>query len=591
MNSSPNLLITQLLNTGCQLHMAGQLEEAFSIYHQVLGKEPRNAEANYLLGTLVYQTGDVSMAQKLIGNAIRIDPSKPEYHNNLGLVLQAVGNNQKAAHSFRRAIKLNSEFSDAINNLGIILKNEGDADQAEKMFRDALRLQPNFIESWNNLGGVLEEKGSTNEAIECYKISIKISPEIALTHYNLGIAYKKAGQSDAALASYNCAVLLDPNLSQVHQNVGVIFQELGRFDEAIACFRKALDINPESIEALYSLSLSRKFDAYTDDVQMMENIFLKSETSTFNKIQLGFGLGKIYEDLKNYEKAFTYIDQANLLKRQTYFYNVDADVQIFKSIAETFNNTFFESRNGYGIEDRSPIFIIGMPRSGTSLMEQILSNHPDIHGAGELPDLPNICFSHGKIIDSAFTDKTAGLNAENFRDMALKYVSVLRSHSSQSPHVTDKMPENYYYVGMIKLMMPNAKIVHCQRDAMDTCLSNLKNNFEIDTLYAYDQKELGTYHLAYAELMAHWNKILPGFILNIQYEDLVSSPEQMIRKILDYCGLEYSGDCLNFHKSTRIVRTASLYQVRQPMYKSSVKSWQHYERQLEPLRGILEGAK
>ena len=228
-----------------------------------------------------------------------------------------------------------------------------------------------------------------------------------------------------------------------------------------------------------------------------------------------------------------------------------------------------------------------MPRSGTSLTEQILSSHPEIHGAGEINYLPVICFADGNFVNEKFVANAIRLTEREFKEMGEAYISKLKSHSGEARFITDKMPENFFYVGMIKAMMPNAKIVHCRRDPMDTCLSNFKNNFDIEVPYAYDLEELGGYYKTYAELVDHWKAVLPGFIYDVQYEELVSDPKRRIGDLLDHCGLPFDDACLSFHKTKRVVQTASMYQVRQPIYTTSVGSKAHYQDKLKPLNEAL----
>jgi tetratricopeptide (TPR) repeat protein len=520
----------------------------------------------------------------LVKKSINADSSNPRYHNNFGLILQATGKDQQAKLSFQRAIKLDSKFADAINNLGMVLQKEGNYTKAENLFQQTLLLQPESLETWCNLGGTLTALEKPIEAKACYQRAIEIMPDIAIAHFGLGIVYTNLAMEGLALDSYMHALTLDPNLTEVHQNVGIILMELGRFEEAVNSFRNVLRINPESAEALCSLSRSIKFDSYNQDVEIMEKLFSNLQTSKTNRLMLGFALGKIFEDLKSYKKAFEYFAAANQLKRQTFTYSIESDEHIYENIIATFDLSYFSTRKNLGSSDPTPIFVIGMPRSGTSLVEQILSAHSEVHGAGELPDLSNICFSNGSLVNENFSNIAGNLNFEEFRVMANKYLERMRMHSANALYITDKMPENFFYVGMIKVMFPNAKIIHCRRDPMDTCLSNFKNNFEIETNYAYDQSELGRYYIAYAKLMAHWRQVLPEFIYDVQYEDLVAHPEQEIRRMLSFCDLEFDASCLNFHQSKRTVKTASLFQVRQPLYNSSVKSWMHYEQQLIPLR-------
>lgn len=576
-----------LLETGRQYHMAGRLADAEAAYRRILESEPSNAEANFLLGTLAYQVDEYQQAEQLLQNAIRGNPRRSDYYNNLGLVLRARGEPERAVRAFEEAARLAPDSPAVLNNLGMVESELGHLDRAERLIRQALDRQPDYIDAWNNLGGVLLDKGKAAEAIRCYREVVRLAPEHPLAHLNLGIASQANGEPDAAFDAYGRAASLAPDAVEPHLNTGILFKELGRFDEAIKAFGRVLERQPDNVEALYSLSDCRKAGAVDQNVERMKRLFDDGAVQLPQKILLGFGLGKIFDDLKDYDTAFGYYDAANRLKRQTLDYEVEADVRAFDKIIETFDAEFFRKRVDYGIEDRTPIFVLGMPRSGTSLTEQILSSHPDVYGAGELLSLPRVCFSGDRLVDIRFVDNACALTAAESRAMAENYVDELKALRTGEAFVTDKLPENFIYIGMIKLLLPNARIIHCQRDGMDTCLSNFKNNFDVAAYYAYDLTELGTYYRAYERLMAHWNTVLPGFVFNLQYEDLVAEPETNIREMLDYCGLEFDEKCLNFHENKRTVKTASEFQVRQPMYATSVQSWSGYNRHLGPLREAL----
>ena len=580
--------IHALLEYGRKIHSTGHFVEAEKIYKKVLKLDAKNAEAHFLLGSLAYQIGNFKTAEANIKHAIKINSSKSQYHNNLGLVFQAIGDQKKASRSFNLSIKLEPTFSDAINNLGTVFLHQGKLDQAKGMFEKALTLEPQLIEAWNNLGDILALKGFPNEAIKSYKKAIFYNPNFTMAHYNIGVTYKNAGNYSQALNAFKQATSISSNFLEAHQNTGIILMELGLFEDAITSFKKVLKLNPNSIEALYSLSTVQKYTSYTDDVKTRETLFKNNKISIFDKIQLSFSLGKIFEDLKNRNKSLEYLKIANRIKRKTFSYNIKDDLKIFDSIIKNFNQEFFNARVDKGIKDKTPIFIIGMPRSGTSLVEQILSSHKYVFGAGELTNLAEICFSKGRIINEDFVKKVLNSQFKNFKIMAQLYINELRSHSSSAFHITDKMPENFFYVGMIKLMMPNSKIIHCKRNPVDTCMSNFQNNFEIETKYAYDLKELGLYYCAYKRIMDHWHSVLPGFIYDLVYENLVNDPETNIRSLLDFCNLKFDPKCINFHRSKRPVKTASLFQVRQPIYKTSIHPWKGYEDQLTPLLTSLQ---
>lgn len=567
--------------------MAGRLAEAKKLYGRVLTREPANAEANFLMGTLAYQTGRHPSAEKFLAAAIHADPFKSDYHNNLGLVYQATGRLKDAASSFERASNCDPTSPLAKNNLGTIRRDLGELAEAEGLFRQALRLSPNYADAWSNLGGILLDTGRYREAIESYERTVGLAPNNPLAHFNLGVAYGKSNDADSALAAYARATSLHPDFVEAYLNRGTLQRELGRFDDAATSFEAVLKRQPTNASALYGLSGCRKFRDRTEEVGRMEHLIRDKGTPKEEKALLGFGLGKIYEDIGGYDTAFEFFNIANEYKRDLIKYDIENDVSVMRQMAAYFDAGFFEERQDFGITDDTPIFVLGMPRSGTTLAEQILSSHPDVFGAGELFVLPKMFVQDGGIISHELLDRAEYDDRSAVADLARNYVSHLKAYSGGSRRVVDKLPENFVLIGVIKLMFPNAKVIHCKRGALDTCISNFKNVFHDTNYYSYNLMELGKYYAAYRDMMAHWHKVLPGFVHDLDYEGLVSAPETTIERLLSHCGLEFDARCLEFHKTERLVRTASEFQVRQPMYKSSLESWRRYENHIGKLREIL----
>jgi hypothetical protein len=322
----------------------------------------------------------------------------------------------------------------------------------------------------------------------------------------------------------------------------------------------------------------------------MESLYGNKNYSDEQKMHLAFGLGKAYEDLGDHEKSMDFILQATRLKRVSIDYSVSEEVELFSNIKATFSSDFFSAREGTGNQDHTPIFILGMPRSGTSLVEQILASHPDVFGAGELNDLSvltqNISSAESP---SNFPAGIIDLDSGALDDLGKRYVERIRKHSVTSKYISDKMPQNFLYIGLIRVILPNAKIINCTRDPMDNCLSLFKNYFNTAQYYSYDLTELGQYYNLYLNLMQHWRDTLAGFVYDLSYEQLVTDQENQSRQLLDYCHLPWDDACLDFHKTRRIVKTASNAQVRRPIYKDSVQLWKRYEKQLEPLRVAIYG--
>jgi tetratricopeptide (TPR) repeat protein len=416
-----------------------------------------------------------------------------------------------------------------------------------------------------------------------------LRPNYAEAHYNLGITLGDQGKLAKSEASLRQALKLKPDYTEAYNNLGLTLHSLGKLDEAETCFRQALKLNPDSAKVFKSLSLFIKYSEVNDIIIAMEKLYKRKDLSDEDQIDLGFALGKSFENLREYDKSFNFILQANQLKRGSYDYSIQNDHDLFERIKRTFTLDFFASHHGFGNQDRTPIFILGMPRSGTTLVEQILASHPLVFGAGELQILANL-------VSKICTEDAAGkfpecileLGMDGFDRIGSEYIEKIRKYSNSAQHITDKLPHNFMLLGLINKILPNAKVIHCVRSPMDNCLSIFKTDFmEQLHRYAYDLVEIGQYYNLYLDLMAHWEEVLPEFMYTLKYDEIVSDQQNQIKGLLDFCGLPWDESCLAFHKTERKVVTASLAQVRKPIYKDSVELWKRYEKQLEPLRKAI----
>jgi len=507
-----------------------------------------------------------------------------------GRVYQQQGKLSDAERAYKKAIKVNPNFVEAHNNLGNVLVDLEQLKEASIAYGKALKLCPNHPMLLNNLGNVLQLQGENEKAVSWLNKAIVHDPNYADAHSNLGNALSGKGEIDEATASYRKAIEIDHRHKEAYHGLGMALSDLGEIDKAIASYRNAINVDPEYAEVYRSLSRNKKFSEYDDDIRSMESLYTAESIGDEQKMHLAFGLGKSYEDLGEYEKSMEFILKATRLKRTSCDYSTAEAEDSFSNIKSTFSPKFFSDRTGMGNPDQTPIFILGMPRSGTSLVEQILASHPDVFGAGELYDLINltrtICTPNSS---REFQECIYGLDSEAFEDLGKEYVTRIRDHSEDTKYITDKMPSNFLRIGFIKAILPNARIIHCTRDPMDNCLSLFKNYFSIGHYYSYDMTELGQYYNLYLNLMEYWKKTLPGFIYDLSYEQLVADQEHQIRQLLAYCHLPWDEACLDFHKTRRKVRTASNAQVRRPIYKDSVELWKRYEKQLQPLRTAIYG--
>jgi tetratricopeptide (TPR) repeat protein len=397
---------------------------------------------------------------------------------------------------------------------------------------------------------------------------------------------------DDAEAKFRRAIMLDPHCAAAYNNLGLIFKERGRLGDARRAMQQAIRLAPGNISYYENLSTAGSFAADDPYVAALEGMAENARAlCPADRIHLHFALAKAHEDNGRYESAFQHLLAGNALKRRQVTYDEAATLARLKRTRELFSRDFIASRDGAGEPAAAPVFIVGMPRSGTSLIEQILASHPEVFGAGELSLFEQTVDAIGGKLPGAprFPDLVRGMSSEHFRAIAGRYWEALMRRAPKASRIVDKMPGNFLFAGLIHLSLPNAVIVHAIRDPIDTCVSCFSVHFSRGQAHTYDLAELGRYYRHYQALMAHWHCVLPpGRIVDVHYEELVDDVEGVARRIVAHCGLAWHSRCLEFHRTERLVRTASAAQVRQPIYKSSVGRWRKYESLLRPLMNALE---
>ncbi len=611
-----NVNALQLL--GIIQFQTGRSKEGEQLLRRAIKQRPNIADLHYNLGNMLDQQGKLKQALMAFENAIKLGLSNDQIHNNLGMVQSKLGKFKEAENSFRKAININPKNPSALSNYGLLMRKTNRQDQAIQALQQAIDLEPKFFDAFSNLGAIYFEKNDLDKAEEYLLQALELDTQNSNVMNGLAGVLLRKEKDAAALAMIQNAMKLCPDSIDVMLNMakvllkmddvngaeatyhriskimpsnidalvglGSVLSKQGKFGGARENFEKALEIDPERIAAHVELVSIDSPDVEDSEIIYLRNAYEDTAISDEDKMRIAFCLGKTYEKAGKYNEAFSYLADGNRLKRENYEYSLADERKFFSQIKTSFNGEFFQDRSDCGCKDKTPIFILGMPRSGTTLTEQILSSHPLVFGAGELPDLKKIlidrCGAEGYEV---FPEKSGLLCSDDYIQMGRDYLNGLRTRYGESERVTDKMPHNFLHVGMIRLMLPNAKVIHCRRDPIDNCLSIYKQNFAGVHKYAYDLKELGGYHLLYQDLMEHWHQMLPGFMFDLQYEDLVADQEGMTRRLLEFCELPWDEDCLQFHKSERMIKTASYTQVRKKIYSDSVKLWHHYEAELQPL--------
>lgn len=403
-----------------------------------------------------------------------------------------------------------------------------------------------------------------------------------------GLAASNSGAYATGIERLKKAIALKSNVAEYHHNLAAIYRLVGDFELSEQHYLTALELKPDYAEAYFNYSAARKFQADDRFVSLVEQQASRSDLSDVDRCFLGFAAGKIFNDIKDYEKAFSFYEMGNRFKKASF--EIDQFRKEIDRVISFFTSDMIQRLSAAGSSSKVPVFIVGMPRTGTTLIEQILSSHPEVHGAGELPDIASIAgtMKQHAIQKTDYPEYIAHLPEQVFSGFADAYLNRLRTFNHSAVRIIDKMPGNYLYLGLIAIMFPKAKIIHSQRHPLDTCLSCYFQRFRRGHDYSFDLTNLGLYCREYERLMQHWNAVLPVTPFELQYSDLVENQETVSRKLIDYIGVDWDDCCLNFHDNSRPVTTASNWQVRRPMNRSGLDRWKNYDSHLGALREALD---
>jgi tetratricopeptide (TPR) repeat protein len=542
-------------------HRVGRLDEAERLYREILAAIPHHADSLHLLGVLALDAGKVGEALELIDQALEISPCHVAARMSLGNALLRSNRVADAVTAYERVVELKPDLAEGYFNLGNALQLLGRLQDAVDAYNTSLRLKPDYAKAYNNLGNALRTLGRMEEALETY--------DLAISRRTIGF--------EAAL-----------------ENKALLLKALGRVAESLQTTDEALAFDPNSVAAWHIRVQLKKFAPADAEIDAMEAVLAGREQRLCleDRARLRFALGKACLDAGDAERAFAHLSEGNRLKRSALTYDSEATARGILEIARTFTPDLMARLAGAGDPTQAPVFIVGMPRSGTTLVEQILASHPEVHGAGELTLLRDVVGGVSVSAPEGPADYSRLLAQLEPRDLAFlgsRYAERLCALAPGKRRVIDKEPLNFLYCGLIHLILPNARIVHCRRNAVDTCLSCYTKPFVGELGFTYDLRELGLYYRRYEMLMAHWRTLLPpACFIEVDYEALVEDLEGEGRRLLGFCGLEWHEACLAFHQTRRHILTASATQVREPLYRTSVGRWKSYARYLEPLLGALE---
>ncbi len=606
-----------LSNLAEMCRQAGLLAEGEAAGRRAVQRDASHAGAWNNLGIILQEAGNYQESKLCLERVLALQPQNADAHNNLGNTCKRLGGMRQAERHWQRALALRTDFAEPHSNLANLLTEQGEYDRAAEHARRAIGLKPQFADAYINLAGVelarqrfaealhwidallafapahatglaakataLKKLDRLDEALDAAERALAAAASNAEAYHARGQVLQAMGRSEAALADYDQAIALPGTAAeQALVSRAVLFMEQGDKTHAAAAFEQAAAAFPRSAAVWFNRADLAKFEPGEPAFATMQHLLDGEETSNNDKMLLHFGLGKAFLDIGDSEQAFDHLDAGNRMKRATLRYDAAAATAWMAEIATVMSPALLHGLSGHGVSATLPVFVLGMPRSGTTLVEQILASHTAVHGAGELNHVQRLA---GKI---GYPAAMATLPPAHLAELGQAYLDAVRPLAAGKTYVVDKMTANFMYAGLIRLILPDARIIHCRRDAVDTCLSCYSKLFNAEQSFCYDQAELGQFHLDYQMLMAHWRETLPAsHFLEVDYEAVVADVEAQTRRMLAFLGLPWDPACLAFHDTKRMVKTASVNQVRRPIYRSSAGRWRPHAERLGPLLAAL----
>lgn len=583
-----------------------------------------NADALIEQGLRLYQGKQFSAAVDCLQQARALAPGDPVLLNVLGKSLNNLGQLEAAADAFREAIQQRKHFAEAHNNLGHVLRAQGKLSDAADAFRTAASVDPGFAKAHKNLATIYQLQGKTRRAISSLRRGLELAPDDPLAQANLADLLLQRGHHGEALATYRMAVRLKPDFVDALIGLGAILQQEEQLDEALESYRRAFELAPDNEAALYGLAsvlelrgryeeglalaraaietgdpgddalvayarLLRRVGNAREAIDLIEPVVAKRKGNRSTWPRLDFTLADLHDDVGEYDRAFFYYERANrgvetAFEPEKHVEGVSALVNYFTEA------TMARLPRGSNVAEQ-PVFIVGMPRSGTTLVEQILAAHPAVHAGGELRTVFFMARDMSQRLgtDTPYPDCLDQITAEHLDDLAREYLAGIGTLKEGIQRITDKLPANFINLPLIELIFPKARIIHCKRDRLDTCLSCYFQNFKSQS-FSHRLEHIGVYYSQYARLMRHWKDVVRLPILDIQYETLVSSQEAESRRVMAFLELDWDPACLDFYRHDRIIKTTSYAQVRKPIYTTSIGRHRHYASHLAPLITSLEAS-
>ena len=611
--------VEALFAAALQHYREGRLRQAQDQCTRILRRQ-RRPDAILILAKIAHEQKEFKVAVERYQQLLEIIPGHAQSHFWLGMALEELGHTERAIEHYRRSISIAPDDAAAHGRLADACCKIQRWEEAIEAYRQVLVENAGDVGAMLKLGQALTEAKLIPESIQLYQRVLALLPDNALVHRRLGAAFLVMGQLEDAVKSFEQALSLRPDYVPVLIDLALAQRQLGRAEEALVTLGEAIRLRPANEEAHINLALTHKqlgqqqlaieglqrflaiqptcgrawyhisiIKPEQDHVPAVEALLSDPDLPQGEAMYGHFALGNMLDCGASHDQAFEHYLEANRLQRETLSYDPADNTRYVDSLIEVYSAGFLQAKGQFGSASQLPVFIVGMPRSGTTLVEQILSSHPEVHGAGEIRACPAINYSIAHQLKYSKPDPEcmALIDSKMIAENAARYLRDLTFHCPTAVRITDKEPGNFFRIGLIKTLFPAARIIHCQRDPLDNCISVF---FHCFTAFqsSFELTELGKFYRDYQRLMAHWQSVLPGEILTVRYEELVEDQEGVSKRLVDHLGLEWDARCLDFHHNERNVMSPSNIQVRQPMYGSSINRWQRYAAHLQPLIAALQ---
>jgi len=615
------MTITDLLKAGLEQYQRGNLEGAEKKFRQVILVDNRNIHGLNLLGMICVNTGRHEEAVQLITDALKISPIDAQAQGNLGLAYQRMGNLKLAESCFRKSIELGGKNRTIFNSLGNVLRESGRASEAVQVYESTLKVDGNYPECWSNLSQALVELGEFGDAFKAVSRALQIDPSLAEAHNQMAEIYRNIFKYDLAISAYkkslelrptlyesmlglatvyresedvgaalevlNRLISLEPRHAKAHAALGILKEQIGDTVAAADCFKKSIELAPDVVSPLYHLFQFKGRIISQDEILAMERLQKMTDLSSKDRSHVHFGLGEAYDQQGQTDKAFNAWLIANQDKAESYPYDLDKRTG-YQASTIAFSKALRARLIEPPVENiRQLVFIVGMQRSGTSLTDQILASNTQVSSLGEIGYADEMAAQVKELTGKHYPQGLSGLSQEDISLLRGNFLAKISQRYSAAPVLIDKTPMNFQYLGLLAEVFPSAKFIHCSRNPMDNCFSIFKLAFTDDQDYAHGLKSLGDHYRLYKGLMDQWAELYPQRILDVRYEDTVSNIQEQCVRLVEFLGLAFEPEMLEFYSTERLVRTPSASQVRKPIYKSSVQAWKKYERHLQPLAEAL----